>query len=79
MSGGEDGCIYFLHVDSTSTTTRRIPAHGKSRRFCVKELECDSIAFAASAVLAVAANYDGALLASGDSRGIIMLWGKPSL
>lgn len=60
VSGGEDGCIYFLHVDSTSTTTRRIPAH-------------------ASAVLAVAANYDGALLASGDSRGIIMLWGKPSL
>ncbi|XP_046652475.1 WD repeat-containing protein 13-like [Daphnia pulicaria] len=59
VSGGEDGCIYFLHVDATSTTTRRIPAH-------------------ASAVLSVAANYNGALLASGDSRGIIMLWGKPS-
>ena len=32
----------------------------------------------ATAVLSVAANYNGALLASGDSRGIIMLWGKPS-
>ena len=59
VSGGEDGCIYFLHVDATSTTTRRVPAH-------------------ATAVLSVAVNYNGALLASGDSRGIIMLWGKPS-
>ena len=54
VSGGEDGCIYFLHVDATSTTTRRVPAH-------------------ASPVLAVAANYNGALLASGDNRGIIMV------
>lgn len=59
MSGGEDGCIYFLHVDATSTTTRRVPAH-------------------ATAVLSVAVNYNGALLASGDSRGIVMLWGKAS-
>jgi len=28
VSGGEDGCIYFLRVDETSMTTRRVPAHG---------------------------------------------------
>lgn len=30
-----------------------------------------------SPVLSVAANYNGRLLVSGDSRGIIMLWNKP--
>ena len=59
VSGGEDGCIYFMHVDATSTTTRRVPAH-------------------ATAVLSVAVNYNGAILASGDKRGIIMLWTKPT-
>ena len=58
VSGGEDGCIYFFHVDDSSFTTRRVPAH-------------------ASAVLSVAVNYNGAYLASGDSRGIVMLWGRP--
>ena len=25
VSGGEDGCVYFFHVDDTTITTRRIP------------------------------------------------------
>jgi len=55
VSGGEDGCIYFFHVDDVSFTTRRVAAH-------------------ASAILSVAVSYNGGLLASADSRGIVMLW-----